>query len=226
MQLGLECELACSLFSRNLFQEAGQTLIAATAKIKNILSVEDPKCLGELLMLIAQIRFLEREEIALIILRQFSALGKVLLGPKHPLSCICEWLVSMHASEFDDIVIKCMESVVDKFEIFLGSMHWSTLFCRLDFIDIVGWEGSTRIELQQRLLGNCEKIMRPHDARILRIRGRIAHEYFAKSRYVEARTLSQKNIADFNKLHLYTVGHMTKTTISTWYHSVSTNSAK
>lgn len=198
-ELGLQCHLPCSLLSRNLFQEAGQTLIAATARIKKILLAEHPACLGELFRLIVNVRRQEREEIALIILRQFSALGKVLLGPEHPLSCICEWLVSMYASEFDDIVIKCMESVVDQCEIFLGPMHWSTLFCRLDFIDIVSWEGSTRIELLQWLLGKCEKIMQPHDARILWIRGCLADEYFAKRYYVEARTLIQKNIAYFQQ---------------------------
>ena len=199
IELGLQCQLACSLFSRNLFQEAGQTLIAATAKIKKILSAEHPACLGKLFRLIVNVRRRERDEIALIILRQFFALGKVLLGPEHPLSCICEWLDLVYASEFDDIVIKCMESVVDQLESFLGSMHRSTLFCRLDFIDIVSWEGSTRIELLQRLLGKCEKILRPHDVRILPIRGRLADEYFAKRYYVEARTLSQKNIAYFQQ---------------------------
>lgn len=198
-ELGLQCQLACSLFSRNLFQEAGQTLIAATAKIKKILSTEHPGCLGKLFRLIVNVRRQERDEIALIILRQFSALGKVLLGPEHPLSCICEWLDLVYASEFEDIVIKSMEIMVDQFESFLGFMHQSTLCSRLFSIEIVGREGSTRIELLQWLLGKCEKIMQPHDARILWIRGCLADEYFAERYYVEARTLIQKNIAYFQQ---------------------------
>ncbi|CAD6593216.1 MAG: hypothetical protein ASARMPREDX12_006943 [Alectoria sarmentosa] len=88
---GTQCISACELFSRNLFQEAGQTLIAATAKTKNILSAEYPENLTALFRLIVIVRNKKRDEIALIILRQFSALGKVLLGSEHPLSRIYAW---------------------------------------------------------------------------------------------------------------------------------------
>jgi len=37
-----QCELACRLFARHSFQEAGQTLICATTGIKKILLAEHP----------------------------------------------------------------------------------------------------------------------------------------------------------------------------------------
>ncbi len=194
-QLGLQCHLACSLFSRSLFQEAGKTLIAATANIKNILSAEHPESLIELFQLITRIRRENRDEIALIILRQFSALGKVLLGSEHPLSRICEWTGSVYASDFHGVVTRCMENMVDQFESFVGPMHKSTLFSRLNLIETVGWNESRSIEVEEKLLAECEETLEQHDSRTLLVRGYLVQGFVAKSRYVEARTLSQKNIA-------------------------------
>lgn len=190
-----QCQLACLLFSRDLFQEAGQTLIAATAKIKQILSAELPGTLIELFTLIAFVRRKKRDEMALIILRQFSALGKVLLGSEHPLSRICEWLDSTSPSGFDDTVVRCMESIVDQFERFVGPMHTSTLYARLNYFSVASPEGNAGIQMRQNLLDECEKTLRPHDPRILLVRGEMVKNYFAEGYFVEARTLSQENIA-------------------------------
>ena len=190
-----QCNLACSLFDRNLFHEAGQTLIAATAKIKKILSAEHPESLTELFRVIFYVRNGKKDEMALIILRYFSALGKVLLGSEHPLSRICEWIDSVYASDFDDVVTRCVESMADQFESFVGPMHYSTLFSRLRLMNMAGRNGNLRIEMLQKMLGECEKSLQPYDLRLLYVRRHSAYEYFAKSYYVEARTLSQKNIA-------------------------------
>ena len=47
----------------------------------------------------------------------------------------------------------------------------------------------------QNLLGECEKTLRPDDARILDIRRDIASNYFSAGYVAEAKTLIQKNIA-------------------------------
>ena len=193
--LVLQCELACLLFSRSMFQEAGQNLIAATAKIKQILSAELPRSLIELFRLINYVRRHKRDEMALIILRQFSALGKVVLGSEHPLSRICEWLDSTSPSGFDDTVVRCMESIVDQFERFVGSMHTSTLSARLIYFWVASPEGNAGIQMRQKFLDECEKTLRPHDPRILLVRGHMAENYFDEGYIVEARTLSQENIA-------------------------------
>lgn len=194
-ELALPCGLACSLFKRNLFHEAGQTLIAATAKIKKIVSAEHPESLIDLFWLIVHVRCQKRDEMALIILRHFSALGKVLLGSQHPLSRIYEWIDSVFASDFDDVVTRCVESMADQFESIVGPLHQSTLSSRLTLINIVAWNGNLRIEMMHKLLSECENSLQPYDVRLLRIRWSLAEEYFATSHYVEAITLSQKNIA-------------------------------
>ncbi|KAL9075654.1 MAG: hypothetical protein Q9161_001406 [Pseudevernia consocians] len=193
LDFAFQCDLACSLFERNLFHEAGQTLIAATAKIKNILSAEHPRNLRELFSVIAYVRERKKDEMALIILRYFSALGKVLLGSEHPLSRICEWIELVYASDFDDVLIRCVESMADQFESFVGPMHRTTLITRMVSLNMVGWKGNSRIEMLQKLLGECEKSLQPYDLRLLQVRRYLAQVYFAESYYVEARTLSQKN---------------------------------
>ena len=193
--LVIQCQSACLLFSRSMFQEAGQNLIAATAKIKQILSAELPMSLIELFRLINYVRREKRDEMALIVLRQFSALGKVLLGSEHPLSRICEWLDSTSPSGFDDTIVRCIESIVDQFERFVGPMHTSTLYARLIYIVVAKPKGNAGIQMLQKLLDECKKTLRPHDSRILLVRGYMAEIYFLKGYFVEARTLSQENIA-------------------------------
>lgn len=193
-KLLFECHFACSLFSRNLFEEAGQTLIAATAEIKNILLIEDPETLSYLLWLLVDLRNQKRDEMALIIIRHFYELSQVLLGSEHPLSRICEWIASVYTSSFEDVVAGCMRNTVDEFESSVGPLHQSTLSSRLNFFYVIH-QGSDRIQMMQKLLGECEKTLRPHDIRTSQVRGDIACEYFGQSNYVEAKTLIQDNIA-------------------------------
>lgn len=194
VELSDQCLIACSLFKRNMFHEAGQTLIAATAKITNILAAEHPRSLTFLFRLIVNVRDQRRDELAVIILRQFSALGKVLLGSEHPLSRICKWANSVNASDFDDVVVRCMKCMADKFESFVGPMHMSTISSRVELVKVAR-KGNACIQMLQVLLGECEKTLRPDDLRVLWVRTWLADEYFHTSYYVQAWTMSQKNIA-------------------------------
>ena len=193
-QLIIQCLLACSLFERNLFREAGQTMIAATAKSKTIVLEEHPESLADLFHIVTLVRQQKRAEMALSILRQLAALSKVLLGGEHPLSRICEWANTVYTSEFDDVAVRCMEVMADQFESFVGPMHDSTLSMRVKLINMVQ-EGNTRTHMVQNLLGECEKTLPPYDGRVMWIRTVLAFECFDGSYYVEAWTLSQRNIA-------------------------------
>lgn len=193
-ELIIECQSACDLFSRNLSEEAGKTLIAATAEIRNILLIEDPQTLSHILLLLANLRNQKRDEMALIIIRHFSELSQVLLGSEHPLSRICEWIASVYTSSFEDVVVGCMRNTVDEFESSVGPLHQSTLSSRLNFLYAIN-QGSDRIQMLQQLLGECEKTLRPHDIRTSHVRRNLAYEYFHQSNYVEAKTLIQDNIA-------------------------------
>ena len=193
-KLNCHCVSACSLFEKNLFHEAGQTMIAATAQFKEILLAEHPESLIYLFSVLIFIRDRDRDEIALIILRQFSALGKVLLSSGHPLSRICEWADSVYASGFDDFVFRFMKVMADQFESFVGPMHYSTLVARVRHINMAQ-KGNFRAQMLQNLLNECEKTLRPYDVRVLWVRKCLAVEYFHERYYVEAWTLSQRNIA-------------------------------
>ena len=200
-ELNLQCNLACSLLERNLCHEAGQTMIAAsaTAKLKKILLAGHPESLAYLFRICVFVHSQGRGEMAFMILRQFSALGKLLLGSEHPLSRICEWTNSVHASDFDDLVVRCMEVMADQFESFVGPLHQSTLLTRGKLMNIA--QKGNRIQMMQNLLDECEKTLQPYDARVLWVRTCVAIEYFNESYYVEAWTLSQRNIAYSQNVH-------------------------
>lgn len=188
-----QCHLACALFSRNLFKEAGQTLIAATAKIKKILSAAHPDTLADLLWLISYVRGQKRHEVALIVLRQFSAFGEVLLCSEHPLSRICEWFQTASLSDFDDIAVRCHESMENQFESFVGPMHLSTLLARYTLL--LCSERNASISNFSKFLGDCEETLGPHDTRSVRVRLWLANAYFAENYLVEAWKLSEESIA-------------------------------
>lgn len=190
-----QCELACGLFSTRLFAEAGRTLIAATTKIEKIVLGEDPLTLVQIFASIVTFHYEKRDEVALSILRQFSALGTMLLGNQHPLSRICEWMNLVHTSNFEELTIRCMESMVDQFERFVGPFHLSTMSSRVILITYAGWEGNAGIQMTEKLLGECEEKLQPYDFRISWVRRCLAIEYFNRSYYVEAKTLTQKDIA-------------------------------
>ena len=193
-ELFSQCLSACTLFSMNSFEEAGQILIAAAAKIKKILSAEAPETLLGLLLLISSIHRRKRHEVALIILRQFSALGKVLLGSEHPLRRICEWVQISSLSDFDDIAVRCMESMENQFASFLGPMHRSTLDARRQY-RLQNSESNASISDLSKLLGDCEETLGPHDDRSLGMRMGLASAYFAENFFVEARKLSEETVA-------------------------------
>ena len=195
------CYLANSLMTKCLFQEARQTLNATNARIEEVLLEEHPETLLALFRLINIIRDGMRDEIVLIILRKFSALGKVLLGSEHPLSRICEWVASLYASDVDDLAIRCMKIMTDQFEKHVGPMHDSTLIFRMQYIDTLRGNGNVRIQMLQKLLGECEKTFSPHDPRHLPVRHVLAHQYFAEGYYVEAMTLAQINWEYTQNLH-------------------------
>ena len=186
-----QCLLACSLFANESFSEAGKTLISATAGIKKILLAEDPMTLPYLFGLIIDVRRRRRNEIALAILRQYSAMAEVLLGNEHPLCFISGWLTSVNPSESNDIIGRCKGSVADHFETFIGPMHRSTLNARMMSIE----DRTRKEEWLQGLLGKCENDLGSYDLRTLHIRYELAHLCFYKHKYLEAKKWGQELLA-------------------------------
>lgn len=196
VEFARQCDLACRLFSVESYHEAGQTLIAATTSIKGILQAEEPETLIGLFCLHDVFRCAKRDEIAQAILRQFSSMGQLLLGYQHPLSLISGWLNLAPSYEVDDIISKCMESIVDHFDVALGSMHSSTLISRFRVLNSQGDEKlDFRTQQLQDLLCECEETLESSDIRVLEVRLNLAELFWTLERYDEAIRLALDVIA-------------------------------
>ena len=191
----VQCDSAFTLFSKNLFEEGGRTLKAAFAKMERILLTDQPDTLSELISYILNLRRTNRDAIVLMILRHFSDLSKELLGREHPLQRIFDCYELLHTSDFDDIITRCVEGMIDHLESFVGAMHISTLLIRIRSIEYVE-EGEARIQKLQRLLGECEGNLQPCDDRFFLVRHFLASEYYEQRHFVEAKNMSQKSLAD------------------------------
>ena len=195
-EFSFQCDAACRLFSRNLFEEGGQTLKAAFAKMEQILLADQPQTLSGLFLLLLYVRHDERDEIAFLILRHFSDLSKELLGREHPLTRIFGWYDFLYASDSHEILSRCMEGITDHFESFVGAVHTTTLETRTKSIVFAAREGEARIQGLQRLLCECEGTLQPYDNRVFVVRQILVIEYYKQSYYVKARTMSQETLAN------------------------------
>ena len=195
--LMLHNSTACQLFAKHSYQEVGKSLVSATAVLKKILLAEHPQTLGRILRTVMSMRLFRRHEIALAILRQCSALGKLVVGNEHPLRLICGWLALADASQFDEITARCLRSVTDHFESFLGLMHLSTLTSRIYYVAHVNraQDISQRDDLLQNLLGQCELQLGTLDLRTFYLRYALAMHYLDGCHYFEALKVGQDLVA-------------------------------
>ena len=199
-----QCVAACKLFADNHFQEAGQVLITATSAIKDIVLEENPETLRHLFGLIVWLLQQRRYEIALSILRQISALAKILLGLEHPLHCICEWLAFIHASDPRNVISICIASICGHFESLVGPMHLSTLTSRRKFICEFDVEMETdyKIRALRGLLETCEATLGSLDNRTIETRLSLGLHYMFNQYYAEAIKIGQDIVADAQLLEV------------------------
>ena len=186
---------ACRLFSNHRYQEAGRILISLTSKLQKILSAEHPHTLGNILSTITTTRSEGRDEIGIAVLRQFCALGEFVVGKEHPLRLVCGWLASADAFQFDEIIARCLQSVTDQLESFIGPMHFSTLISRTEYIHRTVSAKAQREELLQSLLGQCELRLGSSDVRTHLLRHQVARYYLDDGQHAEALRVGQDLIA-------------------------------
>lgn len=172
-----------------------EDLRIAIATLINIFSAEPPATLDVLFSLMISVYSQNTDQLSSVLLRLFSDMAKMQLSSEHPLTRICQWSASVDASDFEPIAIRCMESMADQLQSSVGPMHKSTLFARRNLIRVGAHRREARIQMLQKLLGECEKTLWPHDDRISEIRGDIAIEYFSVGDYAEAMRLMQKVLA-------------------------------
>ena len=205
---------ACQFFSNHRCQDAGRILDSVFSKFKKILSAEHPQTLGQILDTVVHVRLEGRDEMGMAILRQFCALGEVVVGKQHPLRLICGWLASADAFHIDEIIVRCCQSVTDQFESFIGPMHYSTLISRTQYINGTICARDKREELLQNLLGQCELYFGSSDRRTHHLRYQLTCCYVYGGQYSEALRVGQDLIAHVQygqspsrvSLHYYTIG--------------------
>ena len=189
--------LACCLFDKNCFQDAGKALVSATAQIKAILYAEGPDTLRNLFKTILYIHHRGRDEIAFAILRQFSAMAMAVLGDRHPICRLSGWLSSIDPSRLGDIIGQCLDSVRDHFASLLGPLHLTALVARIESMtDRGGSEGNMR-----DLLSKCESDLGWLDLRTFEVGLRLSWIYYGINKLTEAQNLSQKLLVRSSKLH-------------------------
>ena len=204
--LSQQCITACRLLGNSHFQKAGRTLISATSKIKEIVSAEDPMTLTYLFAVVAYIHQQRRHEIALAILRQFSALAEILFGERHPLHCICALLASLNPFQFGEIISKCSVSTGDHFESLIDPMCRSALASRGVHIREVDTnrEITHKISMLQNLLSKCEATLGYFDVRTFEVRLVLALHHLENSDYCEAVEMGRSLLASEWYLQMWT----------------------
>ena len=198
--LDAQTQLACRLFNRNSFQDAGKTLISATAGIEAIILAEEPITLIHLFKIVLYTHYAGRNEIAFAILRHFSAMAMAVLGDRHPLCRISGWLSSMDSSRFNDVIERCLISVCDHFASLLGHMHTTTVLARLETINGTGESE----EILRDLLGKCENGLGMLDLRTFDVRLDLSWTCYSNSKFTEAKRLGQELVGLCRKLQMTT----------------------
>ena len=208
-QFFTECQIACELFSKHHFQEAGQGLNAASSRIKVIILNEHPDTLLSIFQFTRQCFLDKKYEIALAILRQYSALAEIMMGKTHPIGSICGWLASIAPLQLETVIIRCTGSMADHFESLAGPWNMATICTRLDHLNSeVGTEHDTNqgLVLFKGLLHNCETVLGPQDARSREVRLRLAWLYFKLLDYAEAKRVGWDLITCDQHIYFYTEG--------------------
>jgi hypothetical protein len=147
-----QCSRACMLFTNGYPVDAGKALDLAAGSIGRILSADHPQILCYLFIIVRMVHCRRRIEIALSLLRQFSAMAEILLGRGHPLCQIVGWLTCVDLPQLNDTIGRCGESLADCFETFAGPMDPSTADTRIMGIERIWLRG----EHLRRLLKRCE----------------------------------------------------------------------
>lgn len=176
--------VACNLFKAGLFQEAGRTLIIATAEVKSFLLEESPLLLHDVFALLIDICSMGRSEIASAILRTLSDFSSVLMGENHPLRRVYGGLVLLECDETEQVAVEGLKSIAAHFERHLGPMHKSTLLARMNCMNLVNHyhEGNS----SYNLLRECDQKLGPRDVRTAEIRLNYSRYLYRQEKYHES----------------------------------------
>jgi len=199
-----QCGAACNYLNDGNFIKARRFLDSATANVKEIILSEDPFLFTTLFLALARVHEDGWLRVALVILRHFSDMGKLLLGNKHPLHLICKWLVSqdeVHQISFGDVVQRSLQVIDESFEMTLGSLHIATLSSRLCSLRVRFKDGDepAGLVLQKLLLDSDRALGRSH-SHTLRVCLVLAHRYLHHHNFQQAKEVAQEIVARINSI--------------------------
>lgn len=185
--------LACGLFAKAEYEEAGQTLRLATSNIEEILMADVQVTIRWLLLLTIEIHRRGRHEIANAILKHVAALGKVILGTNHPITQTCSWLGLVELSQLDDVLAAAFRDIGDYLKSGLGPLSGSTLEARTAYITNFVRHGDHEREgvALKSLLQECRIHLPADDPRIFRIYLALGYHHLGEKNYREALQICQ-----------------------------------
>ena len=185
-----QCELACYLFDHRCAKEAGAILEKATTWIKAIILAEHPHAFAQFLEMVVNIRWRGKQEIAVQILRQVSAMGAILLGDSHPFKVVYGWLASLDSADYasyQDILGRALQVVCEFFEASLGYLHRTSIETRLIHTVIAYDKGSDAAqESLEGLLQICNLFLGPDDTRTHAVDLQLAFNYHMQHSFTTA----------------------------------------
>jgi hypothetical protein len=187
-------DLACQLLDRGRSHEAGQILRDAFASIQELITGQHPRTLTAIFDLTTHLIRRKRPEVASVMLKQFSRLASIVLGESHPVGKVCDRLVTYRSFDFHSCLIMAWRNAIDQFENHLGALHYSTIRCRLEYIQMaVGIDDLTLAEQQIRqLVLLCEGELGSEDLRTLKLLDTLAEVLFDLGRWQECAVIGQK----------------------------------
>ena len=192
---------ACKLYANGDFCEAKQALVLAIAKMKQVITADDPVTLLCIFVLILHVCREKRHDIASAVVKSFSIEGAEIFDSNHPLYNISRWLSSADPSQLDEIVATALACMGDLFEEEVGPLSASTLYTRMEYIVRVVRHrnleqgGSALAEL----LRECEDNLGMHEPRTIQIRLALAFHFLRMRKYREALAIGRFVV---NHLHL------------------------
>ena len=184
---------AMNHFRRGETSYAWRMLKMAMASIEHIVSAEHPGTLDTLAFSLYNImHYLNSSEVALIFLKQFSAMSAVILPKQHPFNQVFARLVRLDMSHLKHTLIIAKESLSDGFDRRLERFNGNSLKVQLSLQCVKSMEGAAHItEGYLTLLQAMELVLDPSDPRILVVRNALAQYYRDQGQFAEAAEIAE-----------------------------------
>lgn len=183
-------------FQRGETSYAWRILKMAMTSIENILLAEHPSTLDMLaFILLKTIYSLNLSGVAILLLKQFSAMSAVILPKQHPFNQVFARLVRLDRSHLSYTLIAAKESQSDGFARRSGRFNWITLETQLSLLELKSMAGVAHTtEGYLTLLQRMELALDTSDPRLLITRNELANQYLKEGDYIQAAEIAQSTI--------------------------------